>query len=142
MTVFSRESVFGSDAKEAMDNVVGAEGVDGYSSGGNIVGTGPIGGGETGTIGTGLPFDQRGLAVGAVQRGPPKALHRARTRHGSRQSGSHAGTMDRVIRRVIRSHMKEVKYCYEKELMAHKELEGRASEVPDRSDGQSGDESD
>lgn len=128
MTVFSRESVFGSDAKEAMDNVVGAEGVDGYSSGGNIVGIGPIGGGGgDGTIGTGLPFGPGGPGGRRGPAGPGLKryiAHAPVTEVGKVEVS--AGTMDReVIRRVIRSHMKEVKYCYEKELMAHKELEGR-----------------
>lgn len=126
MTVFSRDSVFGNDAREAMDNVVGVDGVDGYG-GPNIVGTGPMGGGSDGTIGTGLPFGPGGPSGRRGPAGP--ALKKYVAHAPTPEMGKvevNSGTMDReVIRRVIRSRMNEVKFCYEKALLAKKDLEGR-----------------
>ncbi len=127
MTVLTSGSALGDDARQAMDNVIGVEGVDGYSSGPNIVGTGPLGGGGDGPIGTGLPFGPGGPGGRRGPAGPglkKYVAHAPTPEMGKVEVNS--GSMDReVIRRVIRSRMNEVKFCYEKALLAKKDLEGR-----------------
>lgn len=130
LSTITRDSALGNDATQAMDGLVGTDSADPYASGGQFVATGPSGGGGDGTINTsGLgPFGPGGPGGrGGAPRGP--ALGPYRVKGPTTEVGRvevNAGSMDReVIRRVIRSHMPEVKFCYERALMSQKELAGR-----------------
>jgi TonB family protein len=125
--IMNRDSALGDDAKEAMSGLIGGDTSDSYGGGGQLVATGP--GGGDGTINSnGLPFGPGGPGGhGRGPRGPALGPYRVKgpvTEVGRVEVN--AGTMDReVIRRVIRSHTAEVKFCYEKALMANKDLQGR-----------------
>ena len=130
-SILTRESALGSDATRAMDGLVGVDLSDPYASGGGLVAAGGPGGGGDGTVNTtGIgPFGPGGPGGrGGGPRGPALGPYRQKgipTTEVGRVEVN-AGSMDReVIRRVIRSHMPEVKFCYERALMAQKDLSGR-----------------
>ncbi len=130
-SILTRESALGTDAKSAMDGLVGVDLTDPYSPGGGLVAAGGPGGGGDGTVNTtGIgPFGPGGPGGrGGGPRGPALGPYRQKgipTTEVGRVEVN-AGSMDReVIRRVIRSHMPEVKFCYERALMAQKDLSGR-----------------
>ena len=107
MTVFSRESVFGSDAKEAMDNVVGAE-ESTDSSGGTTSWTGPERRWGRRNHRTGLPLVRGpgGRLAGPAGPGLKRYIaHAPVTEVGKVKSAPERWDRE-VIRRVIRSHMK------------------------------------
>jgi TonB family protein len=128
-SIFGGGSAIGDDAKNAIDGLIADDASDSYGNGGPMVATGPIGGGGGDTINSnGLPFGPGGPGGhGRGPRGPALGPYRAKaptTELGRVEVN--AGNMDReVIRRVIRSHMPEVKFCYERALMGNKDLQGR-----------------
>jgi TonB family protein len=103
---------------------VGSMGVLGTGSGGGGTHEGLVGGGGLGTIGrfgTG-PGDGPGYGVGVgrlATRKPtvPSFIPGASTVRGS---------LDKeIIRRIVRRHINEVRYCYEQALVTHPSLGGR-----------------
>jgi TonB family protein len=130
LSVITRDPALGAGAAEALDRLTGDSLVaDPNGNGGpsNLVGTSPGGGFGDGTISTGLPFGGGGPGVGKRPAGP--ALRRHLAQAPTPEIGRvevNSGQMDReIIRRVIRNHSKEVKFCYEKALLGNKDLEGR-----------------
>lgn len=130
-SVLSSESGLGRDAADALGNLVAVEAGDAYGANGmGFVGS-RVGGGGTGdgTIGLGrLP----GLGHGPGDRDYGRGVGPKLTRHTIEGPVVDVGppriigSLDKeLIRRVIRSHMNQVKFCYESELTRNQKLEGR-----------------
>jgi len=130
-SVFSSSSGIGRDATDAIGNLAAIEAGDAYGPGGmGYVGS-RIGGGGTGedTIGMGrLP----GLGHGPGDHGYGRGVGPKLTKHTIEGPvvgvgpATVIGSLDKeLIRRVIRSHMNQVKFCYESELTRNQKLEGR-----------------
>lgn len=127
-SIFGRDSALGgSGAEDSLGGLVGAEIGDAYGSGGlGLVGTGRGGGGSgEGTIGLGN--------LGTIGRGSGRS-----DSYGARATGRRTapgvvpgvaevrGALDReLVRRIIRRHINEVKFCYERELTRNPRIEGR-----------------
>ena len=122
-SVFDNGPAQGSDAQDVLGGLIGNQvgqangvgglGLVGTGSGGGGTGEGSIGLGRLGTIGKG-----GGSGYGARRaRAPEVKLSEITVR----------GALDKeIIRRIIRRHSNEVKYCYEQELVSHPNLGGRA----------------
>lgn len=131
LAMMSETSALGDAQKEAMGNLVGLEVGDSYgnpSSG--IVGVGP-GGPGTADNSIGLsnigPYG-RGPGGGRWGNGPVGKLreHVVREPVWSFEPPKIIGSLDReLIRRVVRQHMNEVKFCYESQLARNNSLSGR-----------------
>ena len=140
-SIFSRhDSAIGRDATNALGGLVGLEIGDSWGVGGlGIVGPGR-GGGGTGddTFGPG-GLGTIGRCVGALcgpglGRSYQAGVPTARLSHqggGPEVVGGMVktrGGLDReIIRRTIRAHIKEVKFCYEQELIRKPGLYGRVT---------------
>jgi TonB family protein len=139
-SIFGRDSALGRDAINALGGLIGSElqeaygvpgglGLVGPGKGGGGTGEGTYGVGNLGTIGkcvgsacgpgTGTGYWNRGPGIDRVKRmgdGPEVTPGIVKAR----------GRLDKeIIRRVIRSHLKEVKFCYETELVRKPDLYGR-----------------
>ena len=143
-SIFGRDSALGRDAINALGGLIGSEvreaygvpgglGLVGTGKGGDGTGEGTFGVGNLGTIGKCIgEFCGPGTGTGGywrrgpgidrlkhVGQGPDVFIGTARAR---------GGRLDKeIIRRVIRSHLKEVKFCYETELVRKPDLYGRLS---------------
>jgi hypothetical protein len=133
-SILGRDTANGDAAENIIGQLVGDQVANGWGMGGlGTVGTGMGGGGfGEGTLGTGrfgtLGHGGTGHDYGG---GPVGALG---TRHVTKipsVGGGIAkvrGTLDKdIIRRVVRLHMNEVKYCYDQELVKKAGLDGRIS---------------
>jgi pSer/pThr/pTyr-binding forkhead associated (FHA) protein len=134
-SIFGKDSALGADAQDALGGLLGDQIGDAYGVGGlGLAGTGRGGGGTgAGTIGLGT--------LGTIGRGGGggggAGYGRGAGRLGGRRSRAPdvvpgqavvKGSLDKeIIRRVIRRHINEVKYCYEKELTTNPDLKGRVS---------------
>lgn len=132
-SIFGRDSALGRDAEDAMGGLLGTEvgdafgggamGIVGAGGGGGGTGEGTVGLGNLGTIGRG------GGAPGGGSYG--KGVGNLRKRGAAAPdvvpgTAEVKGSLDKeVIRRVIRKHINEVKFCYEKELTRNQALQGR-----------------
>jgi TonB family protein len=139
-SIFGRESPLGRDAENALGGLIGTQiqeaygvpgglGLVGTQRGGGGTGDGTYGPGGLGTIGKcagrgcgpgyGPGYWRRGPQLDGVRRlgtGPEVIGGTVKTR----------GRLDKeIIRRVIRGHLKEVKFCYERELVRKPDLYGR-----------------
>ncbi|HXU72038.1 MAG TPA: AgmX/PglI C-terminal domain-containing protein [Polyangia bacterium] len=142
-SIFGRGSALGDDAPDLLLGLQGTMVGDAYSPGGlDEMGHGPGGGGDGDhTIGVG-PIGGIGFCRGAACRDAAKAYaksaplgdleHRAKAPdvvpgNVNVHCGSAGeGCLDKeIIRRVIRQHKNEVRYCYERGLATRPELEGR-----------------
>jgi TonB family protein len=86
--------------------------------GGGGTGSGTIGLGTLGTIGRGGGGGYGYGRLGARASGPAPVVVAS--------SATVSGSLDKeIIRRIIRRHINEVRYCYAKELAAQKSLQGR-----------------
>jgi TonB family protein len=139
-SIFGRDTALGRDAETALGNLigtqvgeawgVGGQGLVGTRMGGGGTGDGTYGFGNLGTIGL-----CRGPNCGpghgnGFMRGPhfPDRRHVATGPEVVGGQVKTVGGLDRdIIRRTIRSHIKEVKFCYEQELMRRPGLFGRVS---------------
>jgi TonB family protein len=133
---FGRDSAIGSDALTALDGLTsGAEGeargTDGLGTfgphhGGGGTADGTIGIGDWGAFrpgGPGGPGHGPGWGSGPAARLPGR---RPTEIVGAPPPVRVIGSLDKsIIRRVIRSHLNEVRFCYEKELMRAAALAGR-----------------
>lgn len=134
--VFSRESALGDDAEDAIGNLTGtqigeAAGLEGMGT----FGTGSHGGGTgDGLVGLGGPLGTLGHGPGAggTQRGYGRMAGTLARRSGPKTPDilpadpSVRGSLDKeIIRRIVRRHLNEVKFCYEEELTRHPALAGR-----------------
>ncbi len=104
----------------------GGLGLRGTGRGGGGIGQGTIGMGNFGTIG-------RGGGRGAGEGGYGRGVGGFRGRSGGvpqvRSGGAEVrGSLSKeVIRRVVRRHINEVKFCYEQQLNARPDLQGRVT---------------
>jgi hypothetical protein len=132
-SVFGQETALGSDPTSVLGNLMATSTGSAYGVGGiGVVGTGAGGAGEgQGTIGIGA----YGLIGGyrnerAAGYGPAAASRLAGRRATAPDfiAGQPVvrGSLDKdIIRRIIRRHVNEVKFCYEQELARHQDLAGR-----------------
>jgi hypothetical protein len=132
-SVFGASSPFSDETKTIMGSLDGrfAEGGSGTGTlagpgrGGGGGGTGYVGLGNVGRIGTGAGGGSGsgvccGKGVGAL------AGRRAHAPELFKPDITVHGPIDReIIRRVVRHHLNEVKFCYEKELLKRPDLDGR-----------------
>jgi hypothetical protein len=132
-SIFGRDEALGKDVADVLGGLVGNEigaaygvgglGVLGTGAGGGGTGEGTVGTGHLGTIGKGGGRGDRagyGDGMGGLrtrQARPPDILMGHATVRGS---------LDKeIIRRIIRKHVNEVKFCYEQELTKKPSLAGR-----------------
>jgi TonB family protein len=130
-SIFGRDSAVGDAAETVLGNLIGNEVANGYGLGGlGPTGSGAGGGGMgLATIGIGrfntLGHDGygRGPGIGGlgtrhVTKAPSFTLGVANVR----------GSLDKeIIRRVVRLHLNEVRYCYDQELVKKAAIEGRVA---------------
>lgn len=132
-SIFGRDSALGRDANDALGGLVGTEVGDAYGAGGfGLVGAGQGGGGTgEGTIGLGnLGTIGRGSGAPGGGMYGSKAGQLKGRKAGAPEvvpgTAEVRGSLDKeLIRRIIRRHINEVKFCYEKELTRMPNLEGR-----------------
>lgn len=132
-SLFGRDTALGTDAENVLGGLLGNQigeaygvgglGLVGTGSGGGGTGEGTIGLGNLGTIGKGGGGgDGSGYGRGAG------GLRGRKARAPDVIPGQAAvrGSLDKeIIRRIIRRHINEVKYCYEQELVKKPDLQGR-----------------
>ncbi|HEX6835816.1 MAG TPA: AgmX/PglI C-terminal domain-containing protein, partial [Polyangia bacterium] len=140
-SLFGPGNPLGDNAPEILLGLQGTEISDGYGSGLDELGHDKGGGGDGDhTIGAG-PLGTVGFCRGAGCRDGAKSYARSaptadlkRQAHApdvvpgqvSVKCGINASCLDReIVRRVIRQHHNEVRYCYERGLAARPELAGR-----------------
>lgn len=132
-SIFGRDSALGTDAENVLGSLVGTQIGEAYGVGGlGLVGSGTGGGGTgEGTIGLGN--------LGTIGKGGGGGSGSGYGRGAGGLSGRRAhapdvvpgtaqvrGALDKeIIRRIIRRHINEVKFCYEKELAKKPDLYGR-----------------
>lgn len=132
-SAFGRDSALGNDANDVLGGLVGTEVGEAYGVGGlGLVGSGRGGGGTgEGTIGLG--------SLGTIGKGGGGGSGSGYGRGAGGLGGRRAsapdvvpgtaevrGSLDKeIIRRIIRRHINEVKFCYEKELVKSPGLMGR-----------------
>ena len=104
----------------------GGLGLRGTGRGGGGLGQGTIGMGNFGTIGRG---GGRGAGEGGYGRGAGGFRGRSAGVPQVRSGGAEVrGSLSKeVIRRVVRRHINEVKFCYEQQLNARPDLQGRVT---------------
>jgi TonB family protein len=129
--IFGRDSAVGNAQEDILGNLVGNEIANGYGVGGwGVTGTGAGGGGmRLTTIGVGnyntLGRDGYGHGPGIGGLGTRTPI---KIRGVTTGIATVRGSLDKeIIRRVVRLHVNEVKYCYDKELVRKAGLEGRLS---------------
>jgi TonB family protein len=132
-SIFGRDSALGNDAENVLGGLVGTQigeaygvgglGLVGSGRGGGGTGEGTIGLGSLGTIGkgggggSGSGYGRGAGGLGGRRASAPDVVPGTATVRGS---------LDKeIIRRIIRRHLNEVKFCYEKELMRKADLYGR-----------------
>ena len=135
-SIFGRETALGSDATNVLGGLVGTQIGEAYGVNGlGLVGTGWGGGGPgEGTLGLdtwgtlgkgGGGGDKAGYGRGVGGLNPRRAGGGPGIIPGQ---ASVRGSLDKeIIRRIIRRHINEVKYCYEAELTKQAGLAGRVS---------------
>jgi TonB family protein len=134
-SIFGRDTASGLDAENVLGGLIGNQIGEAYGVGGlGLVGTGAGGGGTgEGTIGLGN--------LGTIGKGGGGGNGSGYGRGAGGLGGRRAkapdvipgqanvrGSLDKeIIRRIIRRHINEVKYCYEQELTRKADLGGRVS---------------
>lgn len=133
--LFGRDGALGNEAIDAMGGLLGNDPGPSYGIGGlGIIGTGRSGGGTEEGISFGTLNTRRGPGFGAgpggIGRGWKDKLPPRKPGEGPKATMGPPvveGGLDRaIIRRVVRQHLNQVKFCYQKELTAHPDLYGRA----------------
>lgn len=134
-SIFGRGTALGSDPENVLGGLVGSQIGEAYGVGGlGVVGSGHGGGGAgQGTIGL-ATFGTMGKGGGG---GPNSGYGRGAGGFAGRRTATPQtiigravvrGSLDReTIRRIIRHHINEVKFCYESELTKKANLAGRVS---------------
>ncbi|HEX9104227.1 MAG TPA: AgmX/PglI C-terminal domain-containing protein, partial [Polyangia bacterium] len=140
-SIFGRDNPLGDNAPELLLGLQGTELSDGYGTGFDELGQDKGGGGDGDrTIGVG-PLGTVGFCRGAGCRDGAKSyarsaptgdlVHRAKAPDlvpgvVTVKCGVNASCLDReIVRRVIRQHRNEVRFCYERGLVGKPELAGR-----------------
>ncbi|MBK8481747.1 MAG: TonB family protein [Proteobacteria bacterium] len=132
-SIFGRDTALGTDAEDVMGGLIGDQIGEAYGAGGlGLVGTGRGGGGTgEGTIGLGALGTIGKGGGGGDGAGYGTAAGRLAGRTASVpivQAGQAEvrGALDKeIIRRVIRAHINEVKFCYSQALQTDEDLGGR-----------------
>jgi hypothetical protein len=131
-----RDAVRGHDANDALGGLVGNQIGEAYGVGGlGLVGTGSSGGGTSeGTIGLG---NLGTIGKGGVDGGNGSGYGRGAGGLGGKRAkapdvipgqATVRGNLDKeIVRRIIRRHINEVKYCYEQQLARLPGLRGRVT---------------
>jgi hypothetical protein len=134
--VMDDQPALGPEAKTLLGNLVATNEGNAWGTGLGLVGTGEGGGGTgehtigTGRfntlgrygdgVGTGIGSGRYGTGVGTLgtrKAKPPEILPGMVTTHGN---------LDKeIIRRIVRRHLNEVKYCYDQALVHNPKLDGR-----------------
>ena len=127
---YSRSAAQGYDAVNALGNLLGAQIGDSLGSNGlGPIGIGRGGGGNAdGTIAAG-PSNTRGRNWGDWQ-GVGGSFRDRSARVPSIHPlpvDTHGSLSKEIIRRVINRHANEIKFCYQQQLIAHPDLQGRVS---------------
>jgi TonB family protein len=132
-SIFGRDTALGNDPSDVLGGLIGNQigeaygvgglGLVGTGSGGGGTGEGTLGLGNLGTIGKGGGGGNgSGYGRGAGGLGG----RRAKAPDVIPGQANVRGSLDKeIIRRIIRRHINEVKYCYEQELLKKPELGGR-----------------
>jgi TonB family protein len=132
-SIFGRDTALGNDPTDVLGGLIGNQigeaygvgglGLVGTGSGGGGTGEGTIGLGNLGTIGKGGGGGNgSGYGRGAGGLGG----RRAKAPDVIPGQANVRGSLDKeIIRRIIRRHINEVKYCYEQELLKKPDLGGR-----------------
>ncbi len=132
-SIYGRDTALGTDASDVLGGLVGTEvgeaygvgglGLVGSGRGGGGTGEGTIGLGNLGTIGkgggggTGSGYGRGAGGLGSRRAGAPEVVP---------GTAEVRGSLDKeIIRRIIRRHINEVKFCYERELVKNANLIGR-----------------
>jgi hypothetical protein len=131
-SILGRGTAVGDAKEDIMGNLLAANLDNGYGAGGwDVTGTGLGGGGfGEGTLGLGNFNTLGGSGYG---HGPGTGLGKLAQRRPLTPEGPFGqvtvkGSLDKeIIRRVVRLHMNEVKYCYDHELLRKPSLGGRIS---------------
>lgn len=138
-SLFGRDNPLGDGADQILLGLQSTELRDGYGTGTSLVGDGPGGGGDKpATIGVG-PLGTVGFCPGCrpgdksyVKSRPlPELVHHTRApdwQPGQAvvKCGLNASCLDKeIVRRIVRQHRNEVRFCYERGLTARPELSGR-----------------
>jgi TonB family protein len=132
-SIFGRDTALGTDPEDVLGGLIGNQigeaygvgglGLVGTGSGGGGTGEGTIGLGNLGTIGKG---GGGGSGSGYGRGAGGLGGRRAKAPEVMPGQASVRGSLDKeIIRRIIRRHINEVKYCYEQELTRKPELGGR-----------------
>lgn len=133
--IFGGEKAIGHDAQDALGNLVSSIAGEDYGQNGlGVIGTGRSGGGPPdGTMGMGGrlgTFGKYGKGGGGNKYG---AMHLARMTPRKPNDPQIIMSPPQVsenydkelVRRVIRRHINEIKFCYQRELQAQPDLNGR-----------------
>jgi len=134
-SIFGRDTALGNDAVNVLGGLIGNEigeaygvgdlGLVGTGTGGGGTGEGTIGLGNFGTIGKG---GGGGSGSGYGRGAGGLGGRRARAPDVIPGQANVRGSLDKeIIRRIIRRHINEVKYCYETELVKKPDLSGRVA---------------
>ena len=135
-SIFERTSALGPDSENVLGNLIAAPVGLAYGHGGlGMLGTG---GGEcrdrrgrrsaSGNSAAAVRASALAASAGARRAWPARSEPGARERSpmSSPVIATVRGNLDReIIRRIIRRHINEVRFCYEQQLAAHRELAGR-----------------
>ena len=132
-SIFGRDSALGTDAENVLGGLVGTQigeaygvgglGLVGSGRGGGGTGEGTIGLGNLGTIGKG---GGGGSGSGSGRGAGGLGGRRAHAPDVVPGTAAVRGALDKeIIRRIIRRHINEVKFCYEKDLASKPDLFGR-----------------
>jgi TonB family protein len=128
--IFGRGIAAGDAAEDVLGNLSAGDIAAAYGAGGfGVTGTGPGGGGHgLQTMGIARFGTLGGNTYGTGHSVAGLGRHIARPPVITQGIAHVKGSLDKeIIRRVIRAHMNEVKYCYEKELVTKPRLEGRVA---------------
>jgi TonB family protein len=134
-SIFGRDTALGADPENVLGGLIGNQigeaygvgglGLVGTGAGGGGTGEGTIGLGNLGTIGKG---GGGGSGSGYGRGAGGLGGRRARAPEVMPGQANVRGSLDKeIIRRIIRRHINEVKYCYEQELTRKPELGGRVA---------------
>jgi TonB family protein len=134
-SIFGRDTALGSDAENVLGGLIGTQigesygvgglGLVGTGAGGGGTGEGTIGLGNLGTIGKG---GGGGSGSGYGRGAGGLGGRRAKAPEVMPGQANVRGSLDKeIIRRIIRRHINEVKYCYEQELTRKADLGGRVA---------------
>ena len=132
-SLFGRDTALGTDAEDALGGLIGDSIGESYGLGGlGLVGTGRGGGGTgEGTIGLGSlgTIGKGGGGGSGSGYGRGAGGLRGRRAKAPRVLAGQAqvrGSLDKeIIRRIIRRHLNQIRYCYQSQLQADENLGGR-----------------